>query len=145
MKTIIIPLKNKKAEPEKSAKFYPEYVSTSRGMCRSTGGMPHDVSFTIDTRGRLYFYDVVTERKVTFQKSITQIERDKSNKLIRRLNRLYVKALKVGLTAKEFEMLFALKNEPCINSKYEYLHRLEMIINGDRSDMGKILTRRYAQ
>jgi len=120
----------------------PDYVSYGRGVCRATGGMAHQVVERVDSKGRKYAEDVVTGKRVIFEKSIAQRTRDHEVKVLRRVNNLLHKTVVLGLTAKEFETLTYLASDEVIQSNYALLRKVELTLTGKQFDAGKIITRR---
>lgn len=120
----------------------PKYVSHARGLCRSTGGIAHNVAERTDSRGRTYWEDTVSGRRVNFERSIAQRTRDHEAKIYRRITNLCAKATKVGLTANEFTTLSYLAQEECLERDYSIQRRISAVLGGERFDAGKVITRR---
>jgi hypothetical protein len=120
----------------------PKYVSHARGLCRATGGMAHGVKECTDARGRKYWADDVSGKRVVFERSIAQRTRDHEAKVYRRVSNLCAKAHKTGLTANEFETLSYLAQEDCFDRDYSMKRRIAQVIGGDRFDAGYIVTRK---
>lgn len=120
----------------------PKYVSHARGLCRATGGMAHGITEREDSKGRHYWEDTVTGRRVVFERSIAQRTRDHEEKTRRRVSNLCAKARKVGLTANEFETLSYLAKDEVFERDYPAQRRIAQVLGGERFDAGYIVTRR---
>jgi hypothetical protein len=147
LKSIIIPLKRDTETSVSSVPSKPRYISASRGLCRATGGIAHSVSEYTDSKGRKYWHDDVTDKKVYFEKSVTQLNRDHEMKIYRRVMALCEKAEKTGLTANEFSQLTYYHEDESVQRNYSVLSRIERIMFyapklSGRFDAGKLLTRR---
>jgi len=120
----------------------PDYVSYGRGVCRATGGMAHQVVERVDSKGRKYAEDIVTGKRVIFEKSIAQRTMDHDAKVLRRVNNLLHKTTVLGLTAKEFETLSYLASDEIVQTNYALLRKVQLTLTGHQFDAGKIISRR---